>query len=295
MQLKTIYAPIDKELKQTRKILAGVLRSGDRGVAEIGRYVWRAPGKLLRPALVLLAAKCGKPDRRRAVNMAAAIELIHMATLTHDDVIDKAKLRRGQASVGAKFGAAKAVLFGDYLYSRAFEIISQLNSSRIALSLLHTATTICQGEMRQLGRAFHAPFEKKEYLKVISDKTASLFAAACESGGILADLGPQRIAVLKKYGYNLGVCFQIVDDCLDLIGQEKHAGKSLKIDKKNGKLTLPLMYWQRTHSKKAAIAQTIRVAQVYRDQALAAIKPIKNIRIKQAFRDLLNFTLSKVS
>ena len=126
IKLKKIYQPIAKELKQTQTILSAVLRGGDRYVAEIGRFVERSPGKLLRPALVLLAAKCGKPDRGRAVNLAAAIELIHMATLTHDDVIDRAKLRRGQPSVSAKYGADKAVLFGDYLYSRAFEMISRL-------------------------------------------------------------------------------------------------------------------------------------------------------------------------
>lgn len=280
MQLKEIYKPIEKELEKVESRLRDTI-----GDSAMGSYTLKARGKRLRPALVLFASKLGNPNPKQAVELAASIELIHTATLIHDDVIDNAKTRRKQPSINVKFGKDTAILFGDYLYSKAFEIISALNIPKITIILLQTTNAICQGEMQQLRRIFQ-PVREKEYLKIISDKTASLFSACCETGGIVSGANPHQLSNLQRYGHNLGMIFQITDDCLDVEG-----------DRREGKMTLPLIYLGRypEKSENEAIGHALNAAGNYRIQALKAIDNFEKNKIKESLGNLVGYILSRIN
>lgn len=225
-----IYGPIKKELLQIEKRLHTLLsRDADKYVAEIGNYILKKPGKRLRPALVLLSARLGSSIKPKVIDLAAAIELIHTATLIHDDIIDRAEKRRSQKSVNIKYGRDAAILFGDFLYSKAFELIASLNSVPIIMLLLKNAGTICRGEIEQLHKPQNSIMKINDYLKIIEEKTASLFATCCEAGAILSGSSGKNILALKQYGHNLGMGFQIIDDYLDMAGDEPRVGKEVAV------------------------------------------------------------------
>lgn len=298
MDLKEIYQPIRSDLTAMESRLQGLFRrEKDEYVASIGRYVMRSPGKRLRPALVLLAAKLGRAKKAEAIELAATVELIHTATLIHDDIIDNAKMRRNQPAVNQKFGRDAAILFGDYLYSKAFEIVTTLRSFPINLLLLQNASLICQGEMHQLSKAFKPKLGEKEYVEIISNKTASLFATCCEAGGLLGKISAPEAVALKNYGHNLGVSFQIIDDCLDVAGDAKKVGKSLKLDAKNGKITLPGIFLNKfpKESKEDALRYATGVASKFGDSALKAIGTFENNRARQSFEKLIGYVIGQVS
>lgn len=285
MQLKEIYKPIEKELGKVEERMQATLKNGGQAVSPISDYILNIQGKRLRPALVLLSAKTGKANPDKAVDLAASIELIHTATLIHDDIIDNAQVRRGHPSLNVKFGKDTAILFGDYLYSKAFEIISALNIPKITNVLLRTTNAICQGEMQQLRRVFQ-PVGEKEYLEIISDKTASLFSACCETGGTITGAKKKQIQALKEYGHNLGMLFQITDDCLDVVGDERE-----------GKMTLPLIYLRQfpRSSESQAIAYALAMADKFERKALAALDYFDESPIKEGLKGLIRYVNSRVN
>lgn len=248
MQLKEIYQPIAQELEAVEKVLKASLGSSKhKSILEINNYLLNVRGKRLRPALVILCAKAGQravvwPSvRHELINIAAAVELIHMASLVHDDVIDHSNLRHNKPTVNCRRGEDVAIAAGDYLYSAAFELISTCNNMDVLQCLSSATKAMCEGELLQVCERDNPDFLEERYLIIVKKKTASLFAASCQSGAMLANRQEAIQAALKQYGLNFGIAFQVADDCLDLISGAEELGKQPGADFKMGEMTLPVL------------------------------------------------------
>ncbi|WP_193166357.1 polyprenyl synthetase family protein [Microbulbifer hainanensis] len=211
-------------------------------VENIGHYLVEAGGKRLRPLLVLLCARAAGFNGREHIDLAAIIEFIHTATLLHDDVVDTSDRRRGRLTANAKWGNAPAVLVGDFLYSRAFQMMVALRDMDVMSILSDTTNTIAEGEVQQLVNAGDPEVSEDNYLTVIHKKTGALFEAACETAAVLAGCAAGERTALKLYGRHLGLAFQLVDDALDYRGNAEELGKNVGDDLAEGKPTLPLIY-----------------------------------------------------
>ena len=233
MELTSIYAPILLDLNKVRDTLKSISRVDFPWLSEQLGYVVRSSGKGIRPALTLLAGKFYKYDLRYLLPMAVSVELMHTATLVHDDAIDNALVRRGQPTINKMWGDENAILLGDYLFAKAGEFVSDTMNPRVIKLFSQTLATISSGEINQLLDAFKVEQSHENYVQRIARKTASLFSLATESGAILSGAPESSVTLLKDYGYNLGVAFQIADDILDFIGTEE------KLDLMQGTLTLP--------------------------------------------------------
>src|SRR4029077_8911085 len=204
-------------------------------------YIVGGGGKRLRPALVLLSALACGYEREHRYTLAAVVEMIHTATLLHDDVVDESKLRRGHATANATFGNAASVLVGDFLYSRAFQLMVSVGSMRVLEILSQATNVIAEGEVLQLMHTRDPNLDEVAYLQVIQRKTAKLFEAAAQLGAVLGGADPEREAALARYGMHLGTSFQLVDDVLDYMGERSEFGKNLGADLAEGEMTLPLI------------------------------------------------------
>lgn len=241
-RLEDLYQGIFPYLLQTERTLQEVATRGKGMIPEIVRYVVQAGGKRLRPALVVLSTQIGGSHSDDAITVGASAELIHLATLVHDDIVDKAVLRHQVKTAAVEFGDEVAILLGDYLFVEAFSMLSSLNDPHLVDLFARSTRTMCQGEINQVRRRFQLDLSLSEYLGFIDHKTATLMAAAMRGGARLARLSTEQATALGHYGWNLGMSFQIIDDTLDLIGEEEVTGKTLRTDLANGKLTLPLIY-----------------------------------------------------
>jgi octaprenyl-diphosphate synthase len=254
MELEKIIRPVRPELDAVKNSYASQLKARFEPVNGIGRYLSRSRGKFFRPTLLLLSAKSGgKADLGKAVSVGVAVELIHAASLIHDDIIDEAALRRNRKTVNSKWGNAISVIAGDYLLAKAFHIISKLNDTRLLSAFSKTASRMCEGEMAQLANAYNFEVTERQYLDIIKRKSAYLLSDCCAVGGMLGNLSDRKTRRLAAYGLNLGIAFQIVDDCLDLTGDESDLGKSVWQDMDEGKLTLPLIFMLRNANRKNRI------------------------------------------
>ncbi len=245
-ELVQIYAPVSADLGRVEARLREQVQSEERFVDHIQTYVFEASGKRMRPAMTLLAARFGESQRDGAsapvVDLAVAIELIHTATLVHDDVIDESDLRHQRATVNVRWGNQASVLFGDYLLAQAFRLLAR-NASREVISLIaETTNTICEGELVEIGQVNRFEQTEPEYLNIVRKKTAALVGAACQGGAMLAGCPAEWVRALTGFGMNFGMAFQMVDDCLDLIGDEEVLGKPLGSDLETGKVTLPIIH-----------------------------------------------------
>lgn len=211
-------------------------------VGEVARYTIDSGGKRLRPILLLLAANSLGYEHRRAVQLAAAIEFVHTATLLHDDVVDSSAVRRGLQTANERFGNAAAVLVGDFLYSRAFQIMVDVGESRVFRIMADATNDISEGEVLQLSNVKNVDLTVDSYFEMIRSKTARLFEAAAMLGGIVAGGEKGVITNFGKYGAHIGTAFQIVDDVLDYDGAEDQIGKKLGDDLAEGKITLPMIH-----------------------------------------------------
>lgn len=242
--LKEIIKPILPRLAQVEDRLEAVAQEGEGILRESSAYVLSGGGKRLRAALVLYCASLKEPPEEiydKAVQVACAVELIHSATLVHDDIIDHAVIRRLKPTANIRFGEDVAVLLGDFLYARAFEMIAQVGDSSVTELMARTTRLMCEGELDQLKHRFRADLTLEEYLSFIERKTAALISASASGGAILSGLSPMEQKALSSYGMNVGIAFQIVDDILDIVGLEQKTGKTLHTDMGNGKMTLPLI------------------------------------------------------
>ncbi len=229
-------------------------------IHQIAEYIIGAGGKRLRPMLHVLAARAAGYHGDESVTLAAVIEFIHTATLLHDDVVDDSALRRGRKTANAVWGNAASVLVGDFLYSRAFQLMVELDRMRVMRILADTTNAIAEGEVLQLLNIGNPDTDETAYLRVIERKTAVLFAAATELGGVLAGLPAAQEQALRRYGMELGFAFQIADDLLDFVADSTTLGKNVGDDLAEGKPTLPVIYalQNATPAQAAALRRAIR-------------------------------------
>jgi octaprenyl-diphosphate synthase len=240
--LESIQRLIAADMQAVDALIRTRLGSDVVLIRTIAEYIIGGGGKRLRPALVLLAAGAVGYRGRDHHELAAVIEFIHTATLLHDDVVDESELRRGRKTSNAEFGNAASVLVGDFLYSRAVQMMVGVRDMRVMEVLAQATNTIAEGEVLQLLNSHNTRVSEAEYLEVIRRKTAKLFEAAAQLGGILGDAGAGAESGLARYGMHLGTAFQLIDDVLDYSGDAAHTGKNLGDDLNEGKPTLPLIY-----------------------------------------------------
>ncbi len=242
MTLDALYALIADDMHAVDDVIRARLHSDVVLVREVAKYIVAGGGKRMRPALVLLAAGAANYSGRQHHELAAIVEFIHTATLLHDDVVDESDLRRGRKTANALFGNAASVLVGDFLYSRAFQMMVGIGSMRVMEVLSDATNVIAEGEVLQLMNCHNADIGIGEYLQVIRFKTAKLFEAAGRLGAIVSAAEPAVEAALAGYGMHLGTAFQLIDDVLDYSGAEVETGKHLGDDLAEGKPTLPLIH-----------------------------------------------------
>ncbi|MBC7918373.1 MAG: polyprenyl synthetase family protein [Rhodoferax sp.] len=260
-------------MRQVDQVIVQRLESGVPLVGTVAQYIIAAGGKRLRPALLLLC--CGALGYRGAqrFNMAAVVEFIHTATLLHDDVVDESLLRRGNATANAKFGNPASVLVGDFLYSRAFQMMVEAQSMQIMQVLADATNVIAEGEVMQLMNMHNAALDETGYLQVIRSKTAKLFEASARVGALLSGASDSQEAACAEYGQALGTAFQVIDDVLDYHGDAAVLGKNLGDDLREGKATLPLIAaMQRGNgAESATIRNAIEAGDISKLEEVAAI------------------------
>ncbi|MFT5721756.1 MAG: octaprenyl-diphosphate synthase [Motiliproteus sp.] len=271
MQPHQLHPQISADFEAVNAFILGNLHSGVPLVEKIGSYIVESGGKRIRPLLVLLAARgCGYQGTEH-INLATVIEFIHTATLLHDDVVDTSDLRRGNATANAKWGNAPSVLVGDFLYSRAFQMLVELDSMPI-MSVVSTATNIiAEGEVLQLINCKNPDVDEASYMKVILGKTAMLFEAASQAGAIIAGASDAQTQALRLYGRHIGIAFQLVDDVLDYQSSSQEMGKNVGDDLAEGKPTLPLIYTMKHGSDE----QRQLIRQAIRKGGLDDLEPIR--------------------
>jgi octaprenyl-diphosphate synthase len=237
---------IAAELREVDKLFGDELRSDIDCVNTLVRHVGRFRGKMLRPTLLLLCGRaCGELTPAHTV-LATVVEMVHMATLVHDDVLDEAELRRKGATINHLRGNEAAVLLGDFLISHSYHLCSSLDSQLASRMIAHTTNQVCEGELLQLQNRNNFDLDEQTYLTIITRKTAVLCATCCLLGAKFAGATDDVVARLELYGLSLGIAFQIQDDILDLVGETNTVGKTLGSDIEKGKMTLPMIHFLRT-------------------------------------------------
>jgi len=239
---ETIRAPVEADFEAVNQFVIDQLYSNVSLVESIGHYIVAAGGKRMRPVLVLLSARACGIDNSQHVPMAGVIEFIHTATLLHDDVVDMSTMRRGRPTANSQWNNPSSVLVGDFIYSRAFQILVSLQNMRIMEIMADTTNRIAEGEVLQLLNKHNVEVSEADYLRVIHNKTAILFEAAAQCGAILAGANADTEDALRRFGLHVGTAFQLIDDILDYEGDSEKLGKNVGDDLAEGKPTLPLIY-----------------------------------------------------
>ena len=275
MSVKQLFAPIAADMQAVDAVIRDRLYSDVVLIRQVAEYIIHSGGKRLRPALVLFTAGAMGYKGTQHHELAAVVEFIHTATLLHDDVVDESALRRGRDTANAAFGNAASVLVGDFLYSRAFQMMVAVDNMRVMQVLSDATNVIAEGEVLQLMNCHDADVDEARYMQVIHYKTAKLFEAAARLGAILCDATPELEAAMAAYGMHLGTAFQLIDDVLDYSGQEADTGKHLGDDLAEGKPTLPLIYVMQHGSPEQAACVRQAIETGGRDafpEVLAAIR-----------------------
>ncbi len=242
MQIADVFAAYSNEMHQVEGHLDRYITSDMKLIPEVAHHLIDSGGKRFRPLLHLICAcLCGYTGEHR-FSLAAAIEFIHTASLLHDDVIDEAVIRRGKTSANNVWGNAASVLVGDFLYSKSFNLLSEIGDIAMVRLMSKMTNIMSEGEVFQLMKCGDTSLTEAEYLSIVEKKTAVLISAACESGAVLGGASQAQAGALSQYGYKIGMAFQITDDTLDYMAQEKDFGKSIGKDLEEGKMTLPLIY-----------------------------------------------------
>lgn len=275
MDLSALYSLVADDMRAVDAVIRTRLHSDVVLVRQVAEYIVTAGGKRMRPALVLLTAGALGYQGRHHHELAAVVEFIHTATLLHDDVVDESELRRGRDTANALFGNAASVLVGDFLYSRAFQMMVGVGSMRVQQILADATNVIAEGEVLQLMNCHNADIDVEAYLQVIRFKTAKLFEAAARLGAILGGADPALEDGLARYGMHLGTAFQLIDDVLDYSGEEAETGKHLGDDLAEGKPTLPLIHVMKNGSPEQAACVRHAIVEGGKDafpEVLAAVK-----------------------
>ncbi len=236
------YPHIQTEMDKVEEILIDTVKSRRKIVQDASMDLIQAGGKRIRPALTIISAQFGQYESDKVTTLAAALELFHTATLIHDDIIDNANLRRGMETAQSKYGKDIAVYTGDYLFSKAFLLVSSIDGGQKVVHLSRFIKSICEGEIEQHAAKYNSSGSMVTYLKRIKYKTALLFALCCQVGAEAAECSPKTIRGLRRYGMSIGTAFQLKDDLLDLTGDERVTGKPVGSDIGEGVYTMPLLY-----------------------------------------------------
>jgi len=273
--LDALYALIADDMHAVDAVIRQRLHSEVVLVNQVAEYIVTSGGKRMRPALVILAAGAMGYRGAHQHQLAAVVEFIHTATLLHDDVVDESNLRRGRDTANALFGNAASVLVGDFLYSRAFQMMVEVGNLRIMEILADATNTIAEGEVLQLMNCHNADLEVEDYLRVIRFKTAKLFEAAGRLGAVIGAAGPDVEAGLANYGMHLGTAFQLIDDVLDYSGAEVETGKHLGDDLAEGKPTLPLIHVLKHGTSEQSACVRNAIVSGGRDQFLDVLAAVR--------------------
>ena len=320
--MQKVRKSILNEFNAVNELIIEQLKSDVALVGDIGHYIVEAGGKRLRPILTLLTAKAlGKP-RDSHVKFAAVIEFIHTATLLHDDVVDLSQLRRGRPTANAEFGNSSSVLVGDFLYTRAFQLLVDIGNMDILENMANSTNIIAEGEVMQLEKAGDPSTTEEQYLDIINRKTATLFSSACFGAAVLNGTKSSTVNAMRNFGLYLGMAFQVTDDILDYFGDALKIGKHLGDDLAEGKMTLPLIRVMQvgnneeirlvreaiTKKDRYAFQEIIKiieskhvieyckeVAKKYRDLAIAEIEDLSSNQASEELRRLCQISVDRVS
>ncbi|MBD3168575.1 MAG: octaprenyl diphosphate synthase [candidate division Zixibacteria bacterium] len=316
-----IVAPVADYLDLFEERLGGYLKAENELIYELTKHLLSSRGKRVRPLTLFLAAGAAGHNEEKSLSPAIAIELIHTATLLHDDVIDQSKFRRGIETISYRWGNLTAVLTGDYYFAKAFKILVNENSPGLLKAVSAATEQVSIGELGQIQELNNTSLSEENYVNIISNKTAALFSCAGECGAIIAGANGTKKTRLIDYGKFLGVAFQIADDLLDFVGDEKKLGKGVGNDLKEGWFTLPLIYSLKNGSP-AGASEIIKIlengfreeqflkvlefiedtggidyargkASLYRDKALESLKSIDDSDYKRALIKLAEFTVAR--
>jgi len=313
---------IEKDLKKLEKSIDKLITTKIHVIKEIVNYIIKSGGKRVRPILVILSSRlCGYKGEKH-IPYAAIIEFIHTATLLHDDVVDNAKTRRGFSTVNTVWGNEPSVLVGDFLYSKSFELMAREGNDTILQVISSATTALSEGEILEIVKTADIGTTEEEYLQIIGNKTAVLFAAACEIGAILGSCARQKRKEMSKFGYNLGMAFQLMDDILDYTSFDNVLGKRVGTDLQEGKITLPLIHVLRSADneersylekiigkpritakdfararkiieKHGGIDYTLATAENYTKSAIGHLKIFPDSKYKESLLGLTNYMLSR--
>lgn len=315
MKLKLLYADMKSDIDVIEKELELTLNSSSQLLNEASVHLLQAGGKRIRPVFVLLSAKFGQYDIHQVKHIAVPLELIHMASLVHDDVIDDAELRRGRPTVKAQWNNKIAMYTGDFIFAKALDYVTELEDPRIHQVLAKTMVEICNGEVIQMEDKFRLDQTMKNYFRRIKRKTALLIESSCELGALVSGLEDRYVRNLKRYGYFVGMSFQIIDDILDFTATDKELGKPAGSDLMQGNITLPMLllrddpkirpYIDLAVAEKLtekdrlemlelvrnsdAIQEATRVSDCYLKKALAELDQLPNHKAKKKLRDIALF------
>ena len=320
--LEEILRPLAPDMERVTRRLVDSLQTP---VAKLVEYLVTAGGKRLRPALVLLAGRSGDFDRHDEdlINLSTAVELTHTATLIHDDIIDRAAVRRKQPTFHERFGTERAVLMGDYLYASAFSTLAKIPQLYATTYMAEICQQMSRGEFQEVACRYRLDLKPGEYLDIIRDKTAALIAACCHLGAYLTGAAPDAVERITRFGWNYGMAFQVIDDCLDLIGEEQTVGKPLLSDLDKGSLSLPVIYLARAMGAKerekffaplmrhaadrrflarvakeakrtGAIDQSIATAETFIQEATSAIAPNNGVAGADTYHQLAEHAIRRV-
>jgi octaprenyl-diphosphate synthase len=320
MTLEAIYALIAAEREAVDREIRAKLQSEIALINQLGAYIINSGGKRLRPVIVLLSSKAFGYEGQAHQKLAAIVEFIHTATLLHDDVVDASEMRRGVTTANALWGNEASVLVGDFLYSRAFEMMVEVGNMRVMDILASTTNTIAEGEVMQLLNCNDPDITEASYLDVIRSKTAQLFAASAQLGAVISGQSPAIEAAMATYGMHLGTAFQLIDDVLDYQSDAQSLGKNVGDDLAEGKPTLPLIHAMRegipSHRQllrdaiknggldridaviaaiesTGSIAYTARQAEDEARRAQQALAAIPDSPYKQSLLDLAHFSVHR--
>lgn len=239
--LARVFTPVQAQLDEVDHRISAQTRAFDPALEGYVAYAIGGGGKRLRPLVALLSGGATGSLGADHLDLAVIVELIHLATLVHDDIMDDAERRRSQPTVNARWGNSLSVLLGDVLFAHALNLSTAFDDLHLSRTIARTASEVCSGEMIQTQRRFDLQLSREEYFRIIRMKTGSLFACAAELGAYLSDASPEVVRRMKDFGAKIGTAYQIYDDCLDIVGTEVDTGKTLGTDLRKGKLTLPVL------------------------------------------------------
>jgi geranylgeranyl pyrophosphate synthase len=317
---RSFYTPVDRQLQELQRRLLEVGSGGHPTFAAAVQHLFGSPGKLLRPTLVFLSARFGPAhDQEIVLNLAQSLELVHTASLVHDDIVDEAELRRNVPTVNATWDDDVALIIGDYLFAKAYALAAVLPKPEVIAIVAQTVFALCDGELNEVTATRALPSEA-DYMERIELKTASLYAACCQGAALLADAQPEHVEALGAYGTSLGLAFQITDDVLDVAGDETDFGKAVGRDLAEGMPTLPMIYavdeigdralgarivapgkapgevreLLRIIRESGGVARARAKALWFHDQAVAALAALPDRSERESLREIAAFVVRRV-